>query len=653
MEKYKSPRIVALEIDEFDEHSGLDGIALVESPAIEEDFYFFSNQKFETYNDYPQAASDNACKVLRWIEEHGRDEVSGMTRVGITRANQLCSRENISEETIARMASFARHKGNAEIDEEYKGTPWKDKGYVAWLGWGGDEGISWAQRKLEQIRRVENDVDVSGLDNYLPTGSDIIPKDVFVEHTELNIFGYNTQYFFICPGAVATFTHLMEMNPDEDTRGMIRSAAQIADNIFRIEHEVITNGSADLEELGEANVLLDDFYDLMKEIDELLGMQHDVSYMDGHIQVIRDYIDELVLTEILKEIMQEEQYIENLPKDVQESLLEQLERVGETEEDLKKEGWVRIDDEQQFTMSSEPFQPSFEDVGKNRIYRYEYKVIPGKGAPIISTTRNFCERLINLGKLYRREDINNMTITKENDEFGIYDIFKYKGSYGCRHEWVKVPFAKSNVNKKTQNIFSKENQEKKILVGPLMIPNKLIYRYDEVNGEYYVYFSKETIEKLSYKYLKNKYQDQTNLEHSEDIKLEDVVLVESWLVEDPSRDKSYVMTGKQYPKGTWFGTFKVSNDTVWNEWVKKRRVRGLSVEGYFSDKLINASSQKFYYRTTTGGTEIVIDHETFVVFILKDGERTAILPDGNYELSNGKTMRVIDSKAVKGTFEIK
>jgi hypothetical protein len=106
---------------------------------------------FESYNDYPESAKNNACKVLRWRDEHG-DEVKGMTQVGWTRANQLCKGENISEETIARMASFARHRENAEVATEYKSTPWKDKGYVAWLGWGGTTGIEWASNKLESIR---------------------------------------------------------------------------------------------------------------------------------------------------------------------------------------------------------------------------------------------------------------------------------------------------------------------------------------------------------------------------------------------------------------------------------------------------------------------------------------------------------------------
>lgn len=106
----------------------------------------------KTYNDYPKEASNNACKVLGWIEKHGRDEVKGMLRTGLARANQLCRRENISEETIARMAAFERHRKNATINPEFRGTPWKDKGYVAWLGWGGDAGVKWASRKLKQIR---------------------------------------------------------------------------------------------------------------------------------------------------------------------------------------------------------------------------------------------------------------------------------------------------------------------------------------------------------------------------------------------------------------------------------------------------------------------------------------------------------------------
>ena len=109
--------------------------------------------ELRTYDDYPKAARENAQKVLNWRLRYGRDEVKGMTRVGWRRANQLAKGQKISRSTIARMASFNRHRRNATIDPDLRGTPWKDKGYVAWLGWGGTEGVDWAIRKMKQFRR--------------------------------------------------------------------------------------------------------------------------------------------------------------------------------------------------------------------------------------------------------------------------------------------------------------------------------------------------------------------------------------------------------------------------------------------------------------------------------------------------------------------
>tara|TARA_R100001460_G_scaffold59445_3_gene99296 strand:+ start:1256 stop:2083 length:828 start_codon:yes stop_codon:yes gene_type:complete len=107
----------------------------------------------KNYNDYPIAATNNAKKALRWKKEYG-DEVKGGTIVGWTRANQLASRESLSATTVARMASFARHRKNSSIDPKYAATPWKDRGYVAWLIWGGTAGVDWAIRKMEEIRKM-------------------------------------------------------------------------------------------------------------------------------------------------------------------------------------------------------------------------------------------------------------------------------------------------------------------------------------------------------------------------------------------------------------------------------------------------------------------------------------------------------------------
>ena len=109
----------------------------------------------ETYNDYPAAAKKNAKKAIDWKEEHGRDEVDAGTAVGWARAHQLAKGEKLSVDTVKRMASFNRHRKNSSIKPELKGTPWKDKGYVSWLIWGGDEGVDWAIKKSEEIDALE------------------------------------------------------------------------------------------------------------------------------------------------------------------------------------------------------------------------------------------------------------------------------------------------------------------------------------------------------------------------------------------------------------------------------------------------------------------------------------------------------------------
>ena len=101
--------------------------------------------KLESYTDYPEQATENANIALRYAEENGWGDCG--TAVGKARANQLANREPISEDTISRMASFERHRENSQ-KELGDGC-----GRLMWLAWGGDAGIEWAQRKLEQIKK--------------------------------------------------------------------------------------------------------------------------------------------------------------------------------------------------------------------------------------------------------------------------------------------------------------------------------------------------------------------------------------------------------------------------------------------------------------------------------------------------------------------
>mgnify|MGYP003639167381 FL=1 len=115
----------------------------------------------------------------------------------------------------------------------------------------------------------------------------------------------------------------------------------------------------------------------------------------------------------------------------------------------------------------------------------------------------------------------------------------------------------------------------------LLVPNKPIYRR-KGEEEYYIYFSRETVERASQLYLMNGNQSKATLEHQHTIN--GLTLVESWLVEDEVHDKSRKY-GLNVPVGTWMGAVKVNNDQIWNDFVKTGKVKGFSIEGYFADKM--------------------------------------------------------------------
>ena len=123
------------------------------------------------------------------------------------------------------------------------------------------------------------------------SGSYISPA-LLVEEGEMDIYGYETSYFYICPGAVGTFNHLInEMDiKDKDLIDMIRAAAVFADMVFAIEADVLEDKKASEEDLKKASTLVSMFKDIFQTINERTGMEHDISYMDGHIEVIKSYL---------------------------------------------------------------------------------------------------------------------------------------------------------------------------------------------------------------------------------------------------------------------------------------------------------------------------------------------------------------------------
>lgn len=128
----------------------------------------------------------------------------------------------------------------------------------------------------------------------------------------------------------------------------------------------------------------------------------------------------------------------------------------------------------------------------------------------------------------------------------------------------------------------KLENEKRLLIGAALVPNKPIYR--NVNGnEFYISFDEATIEKLAQDFLANDYQHNITVEHQDDVN--DIVVVESW-IKTSENDKS-VGYGLNEPIGTWFIGMKVNNDEIWQR-IKDGLYKGFSIEAVVGlDELIN------------------------------------------------------------------
>lgn len=312
-------RVIELDIDEaLSGDTRVEEIALVLQPAIETEFMWFSKEGFEeTVTDYPQYIIDNAQRAKKWVDENGYG--SCMTPVGKNRLNQLAKGEPISVETIRRMYSYlARHKKDLETSKSYEGSC----GLLAYDSWGGVEALDWSEKYLQRIEE-EMGYDVGSLtpwsqtsgttefkepcyDGYEMIGmkdkdGKMVPNCVPIEgfsQYDLDVFGYMTKYFEICPGAQATFKDLVSIKPTEDSIGMIRSAAVVADSIFKIESIVLNKETATQEQLDEAVVLVEDFKDIIGELEKIYNKKYDVSYMDNHIKTIASYVGKEGMAEI-------------------------------------------------------------------------------------------------------------------------------------------------------------------------------------------------------------------------------------------------------------------------------------------------------------------------------------------------------------------
>lgn len=165
-------------------------------------------------------------------------------------------------------------------------------------------------------------------------------------------------------------------------------------------------------------------------------------------------------------------------------------------------------------------------------------------------------------------------IIDENDEYSGIDAISLVEYPAIEENWIAL-----NENKREYK-FKALDEDKKILIGALLVPNKMIYRKDG-DEEYYIHFTKETVKKASELYLMNGNANNATYEHIKEV--EGVSLVESWIVEDKEKDKS-ALYELNLPVGTWVGAVKVNNEKLWEMAKVEGSIRGFSIEGYFAER---------------------------------------------------------------------
>ena len=175
--------------------------------------------------------------------------------------------------------------------------------------------------------------------------------------------------------------------------------------------------------------------------------------------------------------------------------------------------------------------------------------------------------------------IVELVIADDSQELAI-DAISLVTSPAIEQDFVFFGKEKNNLT------FAKVDEEKRMLVSPALIPNKQIFRHDpNTDSDYYVFFSKATVRKASELYLKHNNHHKATYQHQD--RVSGVLTVESWIIEDTKLDKS-TLYGYSLPVGTWMVKLKIDNDEIWSK-IKDGELKGLSIEGYFTDKMESMS----------------------------------------------------------------
>jgi hypothetical protein len=161
---------------------------------------------------------------------------------------------------------------------------------------------------------------------------------------------------------------------------------------------------------------------------------------------------------------------------------------------------------------------------------------------------------------------------------------------------VDMPAIESNFmafKKEEIPIMLSFDEDKHIITGPALIPNKKMWRTPESLGQKegaFVYASDDTVIQCAQMFLANLKNNSVTLMHQ--VPTDGVKLIESWIVVDPKTDKSAALGFKDIPKNTWFVSYKIENPEVWNL-CKSKKLQGFSIESIFALGKVQESEEEY------------------------------------------------------------
>jgi len=689
-------------------------IALVQMPAIEQNFIYFTQQDFvDSITDYPQYITDTAIRAKKWVDENGYG--SCMTPVGKQRLNQLANREPLSLLTLKRMKAFgSRHKTDWDSSKSFE----DGCGYLALASWGFepstyDNVMNYLDRvitreEMATVGKEDMDVDVSNLPPYnsYPTGNTkndmLIEPVLFVKRNpgedRSDYVNRCTEYLIKYEGKSPEQAYaICKSKADEDFaigqnvsfdyddtlntprgRGLALHEIQSGSKVYIISARSNKEGILPLaDKLGIPHSRVYATGSNNKKIETIKKLKIDKHYDNNEdvikslgrigIQFMCPCLDEFVKTKEQGFTM-----IGFIDGEPVFTTPEEAELYGQSEHGCSGHHKHQDEDGNTVYMGCEmhpekmeqdfgvdDYSPEEIEVVRNLYFLKEndyekFQAVIGSMAGATETEvkrrnhktpttyfqyqriltgspdRDFCMSIE--GRYFRRLEIDLLRDT--NTDFGHerqpYSKWLYKGGPNCVHAWHKylvqgnvisdqgmapgtpgIPpkqlpnngYYSPETKRKSEVAYIisqqgmskmgfKSDDEKRMVYSPLMIPNILIPRLDDNNEKYFVRFTPQVIEKIQNLYMIEKRLDKTNYEHTEN-KMESVVMVESWIVSGES-DKAYELgfTKDNVPMGTWMAGFKVldteEGDYIWNEFIKKGKVKGFSVEGNF---IMNFSAQ--------------------------------------------------------------